>query len=216
MSFNSKPVIMVFLKYPTPGKVKTRLAKTLGQFEAAEVYRLLAEKVIEQTVFANYQQVLLIEPPELQNDFKNWLGDDKTFHPQRGGNIGERMIKGFQDLFLQGASHVIAVGSDCPEMDSSILKAATTILTYRDCVIGPAMDGGYYLIGFTSAAFLKMQENLSPLFEKIEWSTSSVYTETIVRLENYDLSYGSLPCRRDVDTLDDYVEYLYNNYRNGL
>jgi uncharacterized protein len=190
-------ILIVFVKYPEPGKVKTRIARELGAEKAADIYSLIAGSVIESVSGSDkYRTVLFFDPPEMENGIRQWLGrGDVTYEPQSGNTIGERMSDAFERVFSGGAEKVVLIGTDVPEITGETVTEAFRLLEFEDAVIGPAEDGGYYLVG------LKKPEPF--LFDDIEWGSDSVYKRTVERIEKLDLSYKSLDTLRDVDTAED-------------
>jgi rSAM/selenodomain-associated transferase 1 len=122
---------------------------------------------------------------------------------QQGGDLGERMAEAFRELFAEGADEVLLIGSDIPQIDSFLIAGYFQALQAYDVVIGPAADGGYYLIGFTRKSF---EEDL---FERIDWSTERVYRQTLERARKQGLSVHSGRTLRDIDTYED-LESLVN------
>ncbi|HET7289340.1 MAG TPA: TIGR04282 family arsenosugar biosynthesis glycosyltransferase [Thermodesulfobacteriota bacterium] len=190
-------ILIIFVKYPDPGKVKTRIARELGAEKAADLYSLIAGSVIENVSGSDkYRTVFFFDPPEMENGIRKWLGrEDATYEPQSGNTIGERMSDAFERVFSGGAEKAVLIGTDVPEITGETVNRAFRLLEFEDAVIGPAEDGGYYLLG------LKKPEPL--LFDDIEWGSDSVYKRTVERIEKLDLSYKPLDTLRDVDTAED-------------
>ncbi len=188
----------IFLKYPAAGQVKTRLAAAIGPEKAAACYRSLTEIVLAGTADSErYRRILFITPEERILDFVRWMPDE-TFLPQRGATLGERMVDAFQRLFLQG-ERAILIGTDAPDVSASLVAEAFAALDENDLVIGPALDGGYYLIG--------MKQPHGTLFEDIVWSTPSVLAGTLGKVKILGLSCKLLPALNDIDTVEDYTEW---------
>jgi len=189
--------LIVFVKYPEPGKVKTRIARELGAETAAVIYSIIAERVIERvSVSDEYGTVIFFDPPEMANEIRQWVGrGDVTYESQSGDTIGERMSDAFEKVFSTGAEKAVLIGTDVPAITAEMVTEAFRSLEYEDAVIGPAEDGGYYLLG------LKKPE--PALFDDIEWGSGSVYQKTLGHIEELNLSYKSLDILRDVDTPED-------------
>lgn len=202
-------ILLYFVKYPTPGKVKTRLAKTVGEQEAAKLYSELAEKNLR--VIAPLHQsnicdlVVVYDPPEKSEDIKRWLILSCEYLPQCGGGLSERLTHAFQEAFSakgeisprsggqMGGKRVIALGSDTLGLTIAIIQQGFEVLKSNDVVIGPAEDGGYYLIGLN---------HFQPkLFEGIAWSTSEVLPQTYKIINNLRLSYQTLNQLEDLDEI---------------
>ena len=178
--------LIIFARKPEIGKVKTRLAKNIGDEKALEVYIKLLEHtraVANKLVCTKF--VFLTEP--IYDDF--WKGFN--CEQQQGHSLGEKMTFAFNSVFAKHYKQCIIIGSDCPELSKEIVENAFVELQKNDVVIGPAGDGGYYLLG--------MNKLLLPLFENKEWSTENVFNQTIADIENLQLKYKILPLLNDVD-----------------
>ena len=207
-------VLIVFLKYPEPGKVKTRLAKALGDGKACAIYKLLAESVIKNVAPKNlktYDGHIFFTPADKENEIKNWLksisDNERAFHiqysPQKGNTLGERMSNAFQQtLQRKDCKRCIIIGTDCPEIDATLIENAFDILKEKNVVIGPCKDGGYYLLGMSRPA--------SDLFVDIDWSTDRVFEQTMEKIRKNNLSYGILKSLVDIDTIEDLYHYSPN------
>jgi uncharacterized protein len=184
------------IKYPEPGIVKTRLAIDIGPEKAALIFRKVSERVMKQTipVTGSYDRFVFYDPPERRQDFVSWLKTEK-FIAQKGGDVGERMNNVVRYLLENGADKAVITGSDIPELNSKIIMKAFEMLDHADIVIGPARDGGYYLIG--------MKTTMPELFVNIQWSTGDVFAETIRTLKHLGKSYSVLPVLSDLDTIED-------------
>jgi rSAM/selenodomain-associated transferase 1 len=136
---------------------------------------------------------LCFDPPDAQNIMRDWLGDDIAFQAQDGNDLGEKMANAFAAAFASGVERAVLIGTDTPDLSTKIIVRAFFALTDHDVVIGPAADGGYYLIGFRSDTFCHA------VFESIPWSKASVYTTTLARLSAYGASVYRLPEWRDID-----------------
>ena len=185
--------VLLFIKWPEAGKVKTRLAATLGGEEAARIYQRLVDAVLS-IVPRDLEVVILFDPPERRADIKRWLRPrcpGAVFRPQGSGDLGERLTQGFQEAFASGSAHVAAIGSDCIELVLSIFADAWAALETTECVVGPSEDGGYYLIA--------LREPCPTLFEGISWSTATVLRQTLDRASATGLRVALLPQLHDVD-----------------
>jgi hypothetical protein len=193
--------LIIFCKYPEPGKVKTRLGKEIGFTQAASLYATLLQEnlscLTKQPV--RFRLFLFYDPNTPLEQYRTWLGD-YLFAPQQGTDLGERMYQAFLRLFAQGFQQVLLVGSDIPGLHHSLMTQAFAVLEQQEVVLGPAADGGYYLIGFRDQVHL-------PLFTSISWSTSTVLQQTLERLHDAHLSYGLIESKRDIDTLADLLSF---------
>jgi rSAM/selenodomain-associated transferase 1 len=141
-------------------------------------------------------------PEDRREEFQHLLGNDLTYVPQEGDDLGERLFNGFKLSSEMGYTSAIALASDAPDLPGSILNDAVTKLEEFDSVIGPSPDGGYYLIG------LKGQAASQDLFKGITWSTDTVYAETLTRIKMKQISCHSLSIWADVDKVDDLARIL--------
>jgi rSAM/selenodomain-associated transferase 1 len=189
--------LIVFLKHPTPGRVKTRLAAALGEADAAGVYRALAEELMRRTRSERYRRLAFHAPGDSRSELEAWLPGEE-WHPQQGRDLGERMSRAFDTAFASGAERVAIVGSDLPWLGEAQIASALAGLEADDCVVGPSSDGGYYLLGLRRPA--------PALFRDVAWSTGSVLEATLARARELGLSVASLETRSDVDTLEDLRE----------
>ncbi len=186
--------LIIFLKYPEPGKVKTRLGATIGLELAAEFYRLFVQRTIAIAQQSSFERrVLYFEPAARQADFARMAPVDFELLPQPDLDLGGRLKHAFKTAFATGTTNAIAIGTDSPTLPLSYLDAAVTELSNYDVLLGPAGDGGYYLIGLKS-----MQETL---FQDIQWSSDKVFSATVTRAEAAGLKHFSLPTWYDVDDL---------------
>lgn len=189
-------VILVFVKNPEPGRVKTRLARSVGPDAAASLYRRMAERAIREAKRVRGARVwALFDPPDRAPEVRAWLGRGVRYVPQTGGDLGKRLRAAFDCAFSAGAERVLAIGSDCPRLRSPALADALDALSGVDVVIGPARDGGYYLIGLRRAR--------PALFRGIAWSTRKVCRQTVAVIRRLRLSWRELPMLSDVDRGDD-------------
>jgi len=184
------------VKHPRPGAVKTRLAAAIGPDAAADLYRALAEHVLEATTPAagGYERLVFFDPPEALEEMRAWLPGVRIL-PQSGGDLGARMADAFSRTFARGASRVALVGTDAPAVWRGTVTEALDALAEADAVMGPSEDGGYYL--------LALREPRPELLSGIAWSASTVAAETRARAAALRLRVRELATLRDVDTLDD-------------
>ncbi len=186
--------IIYFVKYPTPGKVKTRLAKTIGDQEAARLYKHLAEEnfiVLRQC--KDMDLIVFFDSPEDHLKVHQWLSGADSYIPQEGVILGERLVNAFKWAFANGYKRATAFGSDTLQLTTTIVEQSFVILKETDVVIGPAKDGGYYLIGISS--------NQPKLFEGINWSTSEVLSQTQQIINKLKLKYHTLCPLEDLDEI---------------
>jgi rSAM/selenodomain-associated transferase 1 len=190
-------LLLVFLKAPRPGQVKTRLAAEVGGEAAARLYRALAERVLAQTApLADdaYRRVVFFAPADARDEVAAWLPGE-TLVAQEDSDLGQRMDAAFAAAFARGASRAVLVGSDVPRLSRAHVLEALAALESRPLVLGPATDGGYYLVG--------LRERRPELFRDIPWGTASVRTATLERAASLGLDVHLLEPLRDVDTAAD-------------
>lgn len=192
MSNGSKhpSALIIFVKNSEKGKVKTRLAQTIGDEKALEVYRqlLLLTKSVTDPLSVHKQ----VWYSGYVDEGDLWSEENFEKYLQKGENLGERMQNAFQNAFESGYQKMVIIGSDCASLRTEILQEAFDKLDAHDIVIGPARDGGYYLLGMTAM--------YADLFEDKSWSTSSVLQSTVKQIEKMNLSYHLLPTLNDIDT----------------
>jgi len=193
--------LILFIKYPVLGQVKTRIAEALGNYFAFGLYKSLLADVSNLTRLINAETIIVYSGPEGAT-FNEFPGI--TCILQRGNNIGERMYNAFMDIFSTGARKCLLIGGDIPDIKVEILHEGYDMLERADIVLGPTTDGGYYCIGFKQG-ILK-----STFFQDIPWSTSLVFTETINRITEAGLSWASLPVLSDFDEIND-LKRFYNS-----
>lgn len=194
---NNNNNLIIFVKYPDPGNVKTRLAAEIGNSDAARVYRYIAEVVIGKcTESNNYSSSVYYYPPHFTDKIKNWLRNYQLeYLPQSGHDLGARMLNALEISFATGYGKTIIIGSDCIEISKEIIEQAFGYLDEFDVVIGPSTDGGYYLLG--------TKKPIEIIFNKIEWSTENVLDVTIEGLKTSKIDYILLEYLNDIDTLND-------------
>jgi rSAM/selenodomain-associated transferase 1 len=197
----SKALIIVFVKNLEVGTVKTRLAKTIGHIGAYEVYTELVKLTEEVTTKINIDRHIYFSKSIVSS---LWPNDDK--YVQSGMDLGERMLNAFEAGFDLGYDKVILIGSDLPDLNSSLLESAFSKLDSADLVFGPAEDGGYYLIGMTT---------LMPfIFKNKPWSQPHLLELTLKELERHNNSVALLNPLNDIDTFEDLIHS--NFYKSNV
>ena len=183
-----KNALIIFVKNVIPGQVKTRLAATLGNDVAMDIYQQLLKNVNNKIQSLDAGKIVFYS--EFVEDD---IWDSSIFKKdiQQGNDLGERMENAFKVSLAAGYKKAVIIGSDCPGIDETILNEAFEKLTGFDVVIGPARDGGYYLLG--------MKEMYSVLFQDIEWSTDKVLQQTLSVCSRNRLTYFQLPELSDID-----------------
>lgn len=205
--FKSK--LIIFTRYPHPGRVKTRLIPSLGESETAHLHSKMTVHTLNWARTLQKKKNISLEvrynEAEL-SEMRDWLGADLTYNPQGGGNLGDKMARAFRESFEQGAKRVILVGTDVPELNMPIVNMAFSSLKDRDMVMIPAEDGGYCLLG------LKLM--VPDLFEGIAWGTDSVSHRTLQTAKEKGLDTEVFAALRDVDTPDDL--YIWERVSRSL
>lgn len=194
--------ILLFVKAPQLGRVKSRLAASIGEWHATQVYRQFGHDLM--TMLRSLPAVLRIyySPTTELTLVQEWLGQEHTYYPQVGVDLGDRMAHAFQQTFATGFQQVLIVGSDSPDLPMAYLMQGLEQLQQPQVVIGPARDGGYYTLGFTQTTFLP------EVFQNMTWSTSTVLATTLQTLQRHQRQVVQLPIWYDVDTLTELL-YLY-------
>lgn len=203
-----KQNLIVFVKYPKKGKVKTRLAKGIGDEKAVEFYRNCILDIVEKHKEGEHKFTIFYSPKLAKGKFKKWLGDDVGYLSQGIGDLGKRMSKAFIKSFKNGYDSVVLMGSDIPQLSKKDIESAFKELETKDAVIGPSKDGGYYLIGFNKDVFSEF------FFEGIQWSTHEVFDKTVNKFRSRGLDYGVLSECLDIDTIVD-LEFFFAEYQSG-
>jgi uncharacterized protein len=189
--------IIVFVKNPRPGKVKTRLAATIGDDKALAVYLDMLKHTLNETRKVEADTYIYFSEETDISIGNNILPSRKAV--QSGKDLGEKMKNAFSEVLNSSGGKVIITGTDCPGINAEILQTAFNLLSGADIVIGPAADGGYYLLGMKA---------LHPqLFQSVEWSSSSVFQTTINRCIENKLDYKLLDMLHDVDEEKNLVHY---------
>jgi rSAM/selenodomain-associated transferase 1 len=189
--------VLFFIKNPEKAKVKTRLASAIGDKMAVKLYKRFLLEMLSTLNKGTFLFYVCFHPEDSLNDLKNWLGEDYLYTPQIGENLGEKMKNAFIEAFSMNFKRVLLIGSDIPDLPLEFIDEAFKSLDEKDAVIGPSVDGGYYLIGFKDKTFLPR------VFERIPWSTERVFDETMKVLENQKLAVHTLQPLRDIDTVED-------------
>ncbi len=189
--------VLFFVKNPEKAKVKTRLASAIGDKMAVKFYKRFLLEMLSTLNSGTFLFYVCFHPEDSLKDLKNWLGEDYLYIPQVGENLGEKMKNAFIEAFSMNFRKVLLIGSDIPDLPLEFIEDAFKSLNEKDAVIGPSVDGGYYLIGFKNKTFLPR------VFDKIPWSTGRVFDETMKVFENEGLTVHTLLPIRDIDTVED-------------
>jgi hypothetical protein len=196
---------MLFVKYPYDGLVKTRLAEKTGPRFAAELYKNFVADTLKMLKNLPQHLKIFFDPPDNEENFKTWLGPSHNYVPQQGDDLGQKMKNAFDYVFAEGFSKALVIGSDTPDLPAGFIEAAFGALDSYDTVMGPANDGGYYLLGCSKSSFLP------EAFEGITWSSHFVRPQTLRILKKHTQKIYLLPLWHDVDTLADLKLLLSRN-----
>jgi len=195
---NCGRAVLIFAKAPEKGRVKTRLARDMDEDLVLSIYRKIVEKTLETVRKTPFPAVICFSPAEREGMMKDWLGRHPSYMVQKGDDLGRRMAAAFREAFESGFSQVLVIGSDIPGIEPDHLIEAFSLLEENDVVIGPACDGGYWMIGFNKNGF-------SPrVFADIPWSRAHVLDRTMERCKELRLTAGFCRKLRDLDTADDF------------
>lgn len=194
----------LFAKFWQPGTVKTRLAASIGDHAACELYQVFVFHLMHRLHDAADQRTVVFSPRESELEFRKSIPPHWKLCPQSAGDLGTRMESYFRDQFGAASTHeqhddsvpdkIVIIGADCPQLDSRVIRSAFELLDEAPVVIGPSTDGGYYLIAMKNHSF--------EIFSDIEWSTGSVFARTAQRLNEQQIRFLTLPPLTDVDDLD--------------
>jgi rSAM/selenodomain-associated transferase 2/rSAM/selenodomain-associated transferase 1 len=214
MSLISKEHLIIFTRYPETGITKTRLIPLLGAKGAANLQRKMTEHTLSRMMGLAVSNDLTIE---IRYDggneklMRQWLGSEFEYALQGSGDLGKRMQGAFEDAFESGAAYAVIIGTDVPDLTAKVIENAFTLLKEKDMVLGPAKDGGYYLIGFEKTAF---SPTVSGLFSGIPWGENDVLKKTINIVTGLGLNYSMLDELNDVDRPEDFLIWKRRQHTN--
>jgi uncharacterized protein len=196
-----KNALIIFARNPVLGKVKTRIASTAGEEAALSIYQQLLRHTHDVVMDVAADKFVFYSDHIRLND----LWDHESFHKflQSGDTLGEKMNLAFERSFNKGYEKICTIGSDCYELTKEIIEEAFDKLSDNNMVVGPATDGGYYLLG--------MQQLYPAVFALSNWSTHTVLGETLEIIHSLQLSYSLLPVLSDIDTEADWNKHQLNH-----
>ncbi|HET7232589.1 MAG TPA: TIGR04282 family arsenosugar biosynthesis glycosyltransferase [Longimicrobium sp.] len=183
------------MRAPEAGRVKTRLAAEIGAEAALRVYRRLAEHAVSEARAADVGLRIHFTPADAGDAVRGWLGGGAEYLPQADADLGGRMHEAFESAFAEGHRRVVIIGSDLPGITADLLREAFRLLDAHPAVLGPARDGGYYLLG--------LRRMMPEIFDDIAWSTNAVFDATVARLASLGITPALLPVLGDVDLAAD-------------
>ena len=200
--------LIVFVKNPIPGAVKTRLQTRYAPDQVATLYTAFVRDVLARAERIDVdQRVVAFDPPDAESEVRTLFGGGKAqwqYVPQVQDDLGTRMREALVQQLDAGASAVVLIGTDIPSLPDSHITQAYDLLRTKDVVLGPSVDGGYYLVG--------VSKPMPEIFEDVEWSTSSVLAQTIDRVQRAGHTLGLVPPYFDVDTPDE-LDFLLAHAR---
>jgi len=209
-SGNTQRRVLVFVRAPELGRVKTRLEKKMDAVTVLGLYQCFVEDIIQTLTSGGYEITVYFAPSHKESAVQTWLGPTMHIQAQTGMSLGEKMRNAFSDVFATGVNQAILIGSDFPDLDIGILQEAFVFLQSKDVTIGPAEDGGYYLMGFRKDAFD------GDVFTGIDWGTEHVFQQTLQHIHDAGLTDHVLPSWQDIDTYDDLSAFYHRSKANGL
>ena len=190
--------LILFTRYPEPGRTKTRLIPALGAEGAAALQRRMSEAIVSHMARFAAQSPVHLEiryADGIQQAVEAWLSSDIPCLDQGEGDLGARLHRAFTQAFAQGAKKVVVIGADCPALTPPFFARAFAALDNQDLVLGPAVDGGYYLVGLNRPA--------PALFSEIPWGSGEVLAATLKQAHSLNLSLHLLEPLADVDRPED-------------
>ena len=193
----TKACIVMFVKYPEKGTVKTRLALSLDSDIVLQLYKYFITDLLKMISSVGVPTFIFYTPATKEPELRSWLGPNYRYVPQAGDSLGERMKSAFAHCFRDHFEKVIIIGSDSPDLPAALLDGAFTQLAMSDVVIGPTQDGGYYLIGFQRDGFCP------EIFDDMQWGTNVVFDRTMQKLKVASKVIFRLPEWCDIDVIDD-------------
>ena len=193
----ARSALVVFIKAPEPGTVKTRLAGRLGDAAALALYQCFVADILAMARKTGRATRVYYHPARAGNRVRSWLGGGLDIFPQTGDTLGEKMKNALAETFAAGFTRAVVMGSDLPDLPPEIIDEAFGRLIDMPAVMGPSRDGGYYLIGFTAGGFAPA------VFDNIPWGTETVFKKTLQRFRDQGIAPAILPVWRDIDTIED-------------
>ncbi|MEO1373296.1 MAG: TIGR04282 family arsenosugar biosynthesis glycosyltransferase [Cyanobacteria bacterium J06635_10] len=204
----AKQHLIIFTRYPQPGKTKTRLIPALGVEGAANLQRQMTEYTLSKVKKLQELAAISFEVRFAGGDLQlmqNWLGTELNYQLQGEGDLGKRMENSFLSAFARGAQEVVIIGIDCPGVNVEVLTEGFERIQHCDLLLGPAVDGGYYLIG--------LKRVIGQLFTNIDWGTTKVLQQTVDIAQQLNLSIAYLQTLADIDRAEDLPIWQEINYK---
>ena len=206
----SKGALLVFTKAPVRGHVKTRLIPSIGRRHATSIYQEILTKTLSTARKSNFSSIQVWVDDRIEHAYFNRLKSRHKvkLYKQKGKDLGERMLNAF-NIALRQYPHAVLVGGDCPSLVcSDLITASKYLKNNTDVVLGPAIDGGFYLIG--------LNKNYAQIFSNIKWGKSRVFADTCENISALGLKLDFLPERWDVDRSVDLLPYFKMKRKNSM
>jgi rSAM/selenodomain-associated transferase 1 len=194
--------LLIFAKAPRPGFVKTRLAETLGKGQACQVYQQLL-RTISSSLATIPRVTVCYSPADAPDELRSYFPSHWRFRPQRGSDLGARLHDAIATSFTSGANKAAVIGSDCPYITPDDISQTWLALDHHDLVFGPALDGGYWLIGANRPH--------PDLFNNVDWGTSTVLNQSLACAQKLNLKVALLRKLSDIDTEADWRAFTSNS-----
>lgn len=190
-----KTLLIIFVRNPILGQVKTRLANKIGAENALLIYQKLLEHTAQQSAKVLARKEVWYSQQLQKNDVFNENIFDKNL--QTGKDLGARMETAFKQGFAKGFTHIVLIGSDLPGLNAQIIEDAFRVLQKKPVVFGPAKDGGYYLVGLNTPQY--------KIFKNIKWGGNDVLADSLSRINQNSVSL--LEEKNDIDTYEDFISF---------
>lgn len=202
----NEKALALFLKYPEKGAVKTRIAKALGDDFTLKLYTCFVADVLEISSSIAADTVMLYSLTDNAKNKDCFAEEKHVCLPQQGADLGRRMHNAFRDICRQGYKKVVLIGSDVPDLPPAYIEKAFQGLADHELVLGPSIDGGYYLIALRAATVDY------GIFREVPWSTSQVLQQTLENIHQLNITYSMLPWWSDIDEVND-LRRFYNIHK---
>jgi rSAM/selenodomain-associated transferase 1 len=202
--------VLVFVRAPELGRVKTRLEKKMDTATVLGLYRCFVEDIIQTLTSGGYDITVYFAPSHKESIVQAWLGSSFHIQAQTGRGLGQKMCNAFSNVFATEVGQAVLIGSDFPDLAIDIIHEAFVSLQNKDVTIGPVEDGGYYLMGFRKDSFD------GNVFAGIDWGTEHVYQQTLQHIHDAGLNGHVLPSWQDIDTFEDLRAFYHRSKANGL
>jgi len=202
--------IIIFCKYPEAEKVKTRLGREIGHKKAVNIYKIFLKNLGKILNKIDKDKIIFMNSLSNEKYFTNLFGNNNKYYLQTGNNLGEKMFLAFKKVFSLGYKNAVIIGSDVPEITDTIINKGINLLDKKHFVIGPTIDGGYYLLGINKNNLDKI------IFEDIDWSTDKVFKQTCNKIKILNKSKILLKKLNDIDTLSDLKNYINRTNNTNL